>query len=126
MKNTILGQMRCPKCGRTRPTIPHKCMRGYDPAIPVTQRIYKYPLSPQAQQKLKLPKGSVLLPFVTVQNGTPCLYARVDADETNTYELEVGILGTGWDIPDLPIYLQTNYFGSATDGEFVWHIYVRK
>lgn len=122
-----LGEMRCPQCGRIGPTIPGKCTCGYDPAnatIP-KYRIYKYGLTGMAQQVLELPKHSVLLRTAVVQNGNICLYARVNPLVKETSKLEVGIVGTGWEIPDLPVYNIENHLCTVTDDGYVWHIFAR-
>ena len=121
-----MGQMTCPKCGCSSPTIPGPCpMCGYN-GEPITQRIYRYPLTGACQQKLSLPSGSHLLRAAKVANGTISLYAMVDVDQKNMTDGEVGILGTGWDVPNLPLYAPNNHFMTVVGEEgFVWHIFVR-
>lgn len=66
-----------------------------------------------------MPKGSVVLRTAVVQNGTICLYAQVNPAQTEMALLEVGILGTGWDIPNLPLFDSTNYLTTVMDEVFV-------
>lgn len=119
-----LGQMTCPKCGFVGPTIPGPCPKcGFDGNI--TQRIYKYPLTGAVKQKLKLPYGAHLLRTAVVQNGTICLYAMVDIDPVQMMEVEIGVLGTGWDVPAEPIYDPRNHLTTVVDDGYVWHIFAR-
>lgn len=125
-EDLTLGQMRCPNCGRMRPTIPAKCSCGYDPAdsaIP-KYRIYKYKLSGSVQQKLSLPKHSVLLRAALVQGSEIYLYARVNPLVKEMDTIEIGVLGTGWDIPDIPLYDPDNHLLTVEDDWLVWHIFV--
>lgn len=118
------GQMTCPKCGCTGPTIAGPCpVCGFDGKI--TQRIYKYPLTGAVRQKLKLPYNANVLRAAVVQGGTICLYAMVDANPTKYVEVEVGVLGTGWDVPPEPVYDPKNHFMTVDDNGFVWHIFIR-
>lgn len=125
--NIKLGQMRCPKCGCMRPTIPGPCHCGYDSSKEPTPkyRIYKYKLTGATKQVLTLPKQSVILRTAIVQSGVICLYARINPLITDTADVEVGVVGTGWEIPDEPLYNPGNYFQTVSDGDYVWHIFVR-
>ena len=118
--------MKCPKCGHVGPTIPGPCpMCGYDGKL-ITQRIYKYPLNGSVKQTLELPFNSTLLRACVVQNGTICLYAMVDVDQPRTGKIEVGVLGTGWDVPHEALYSPDNHFATVQDNSgYVWHIFVR-
>lgn len=155
----ILGQMKCPNCGRTRPTTLTRCGCGYNPRTHKVEdvsihidasnmdiseiqdirelgktdipkyRIYKYELTGAVQQKVKLPKHSVVLRAADIQAGRIYLYARVNPLVKETEELEVGVMGTGWDIPDLPVYDINNHLCTVADHSrattFVWHIFAR-
>ena len=90
------------------------------------QRIYRYPLTGATQQKLALPIGAHILRAAKMANGTISLYAMVDIDQKVTGEVEVGIIGTGWDVPNLPIYNPNNHFMTVQDEVgFVWHVFIR-
>ena len=120
--------MRCPKCGMMRPTIPfskNPCLCGYGGGQ-ITQRIYKYSLNGSVKQTLELPTNSTLLRACVVQNGTICLYAMVDMDQKHMAKIEVGVLGTGWDVPHEALYSPDNHFATVQDHSgYVWHIFVR-
>lgn len=60
--------------------------------------IFKYDLSAEDLQTLKLPVGSELL-TVQIQDGAPRLWAVVDAEETRTEDHIVGVALTGHPIP---------------------------
>lgn len=155
----MLGQMKCPNCRRTRPTTLDRCTCGYNPRTHEIEdisihintlnmdireiqdirglgkvdipkyRIYKYELTGTAQQKVKLPKHSVVLRTADIQAGRIYLYARVNPLVKETEELEVGVMGTGWDIPDLPVYDIDNHLCTVADHSrattFVWHLFAR-
>ena len=90
------------------------------------QAIYKYTLNGSVKQTLELPFNSTLLRACVVQNGTICLYAMVDVNQPRTGKLEVGVLGTGWEIPQDPLYAPDNHFATVQDHPgYVWHIFVR-
>lgn len=117
-----IGQMRCPKCGHVGPTIPGPCpCCGHSGAQ--TQKIYKYKLNGSVKQIIELPYGAKLLRTAIVQNGTICLYAMVDTDPIKTAKIEIGVLGTGWEIPSDRVYWPENHLASVQDGDFVWHIF---
>lgn len=107
-----------------RPATLDPCICGYD-GRPATKRVYKYPLSGAVRQKLSLPYGANLFRAAVVQNGTICLYAMVDVDQSRMAEVEVGVLGTGWDVPQEPIFDPQNHLATVSDDGYVWHIFVR-
>ena len=59
----------------------------------MSKTIYKYPLQIIDEQWVNIPKGAEIL-TVQIQNGIPCLWAKVDAQEDNERRL-IEIIGTG-------------------------------
>ena len=60
--------------------------------------IWKFALQTIDKQKIKMPVGAELL-TVQVQNGEPCLWARVDTEEP-IEPRQIAIHGTGHELPD--------------------------
>ena len=81
--------------------------------------IYKYPLEPGRTQ-LQIPHGAQAL-TVQMQNGTPCLWAKVDP--TRPAELRIfDVYGTGNAMPDDPRMLYVATF-QMEGGALVWHVF---
>lgn len=84
-------------------------------------KVYKYDLPTPGLFKRHY-VGSVFSPLcVMLQDGTPRLWAEV-SDDGQSQMIDVACVGTGWDIPELPMRARS-YVGSVIDGEFVWHFY---
>lgn len=81
--------------------------------------IYKYPLTPKAYQVVEMPKHAKIL-CVQSQNGTPCLWAEVDTDqstETRTFYVH----GTGHELESgVLVYIGTVQLHG---GALVFHVY---
>ena len=85
-------------------------------------RIWKYELQVTDMQPVEMPKGAELL-SVANQNGTLCLWAKVDADkERETRHIE--IIGTGNPIPQ-DMGVDRRFIGTAVVNPFVWHVFER-
>jgi len=79
--------------------------------------VYKYPLSPIADEvRVGMPRGARIL-HVREQNGVPTLWALVDPMVANG-ERVFAIRGTGHLVAD-----GLEYLGSAHCGVFVWHVF---
>lgn len=61
--------------------------------------IYKYPLEAVDAQRVTLPANSKLL-CIKLQNGTPCLWALVDPNETYSEGIDIRCAGTGHNIEE--------------------------
>jgi len=81
--------------------------------------IYKYPLTVEDVQKVKLPTRHRLLK-VHAQNDVPTLWALVDPEFPDT-EIEIRIIGTGWELPRE--VADWDYLGTVHTPPFVWHIF---
>jgi hypothetical protein len=85
-------------------------------------KIYKYPIDTCLQvQTINLPWNSILLHVGLDPTGRPCIWAQVDVDNPKKKELQVQVVGTGWDTPNN----DWDYLGTFLQGDFVWHIYVK-
>ena len=81
--------------------------------------IYKYTLEP-GRTKLQMPQGAQVL-TVQMQNGTPCLWAKVDP--TRSTELRIfDVYGTGHTMPDDPRLMYVATF-QMDGGALVWHAF---
>ena len=81
--------------------------------------IYKYTLEP-GRTKLQMPQGAQVL-TVQMQNGTPCLWAKVDP--TRPAELRIfDVYGTGHTMPDDPRMVYVATF-QMDGGALVWHAF---
>ncbi len=60
--------------------------------------IWKFPLQTIDEQVIEVPVGAELL-TVQIQNGEPCLWARVDTNELVELR-KIAIHGTGHELPD--------------------------
>lgn len=84
--------------------------------------IWKYPLQVTDEQLLELPEGAELL-CVQVQNGIPCLWARVNPSVPVKRKYLIRTLGTGREHQKYPHerYLSTY---QLLDGRLVYHVFV--
>lgn len=81
--------------------------------------IWKFPLEVTDEQIVRMPAGSTIL-AVQVQQGTPCLWAKVDP-ESEQYDRRIFIHGTGHALhPDANFHLGTF---QLLDGRFVGHVF---
>lgn len=84
--------------------------------------VYKYPIRIVDVQIIKIHKCKTrhpeLLKVGLDPSGNPCIWARVDPDELQTYPLPIYITGTGHSVPE---YYE--YFDSFNQGELVWHVF---
>ena len=81
-------------------------------------RIYKYPLSlASGPQSITLPQDAEIVYF-DMQDGTPCIWARVEPFGTVQRVRHFWIIGTGFDIKD-----NLKHVGTALHGAFVWHLF---
>jgi hypothetical protein len=85
--------------------------------------IYRYTLSNQSAQWIKLPLGAQLL-TVKLQHNVVCLWAMVDTSVIKTEMREIEMLLTGEEI-ELPY--RRHYLGTVliNNGEFVFHYFER-
>ena len=81
--------------------------------------IYKWSLKIQDKQTLHIPADSNWLD-VQVQQGQPCIWARVDGD-SKLITVTIRTFGTGHDLPNVAM----SYLGTyqTHDGELIWHVY---
>lgn len=77
--------------------------------------IWKFEPVLEVSQAISMPAGAEIL-SVQVQNGEPCIWAKVDRDAPLVPRL-IEIVGTGHYAPDHP------YIGTVQTGEFVWHFF---
>ncbi len=90
--------------------------------------IYKYPLKLVDTQRIKIPKGSVVI-SAQVQDGVICLWAEVDTDKPLVEPL-VYVVGTGQPLPEQECWFDGDeqhfnlYIDTVQLNGFVWHIYV--
>lgn len=84
--------------------------------------IYKYPLTIEDYQVVKMVAGGRILTAQT-QGDTLCLWAEVSTDNVPAYQaVGIRIYGTGNPMPDDPgKYLSTV---QLYDGKLVFHVYV--
>lgn len=86
--------------------------------------VYKYPLLPGRTQ-LSLPVGSKPLAAQTQRNlyergEHPFLWVELDTDEVYLLSVTFECIGTGHEVPQGAIYIDT--FQMPEDG-LVWHVY---
>lgn len=82
--------------------------------------IHKFPLKITDLQSVTMPKGALILD-AQFQNGTLCLWAEVDPNETFRPARRFEIIGTGNPIPDgSRIHIAT-----VQEAGFVWHVFER-
>lgn len=84
--------------------------------------VYKYPLKSSRDTILALPIGAELL-HVNVQNGGLFLWAKVDADESETEDRSIEVVGTGHSFP----YGETSFINTILikNGSVVLHAFER-
>ncbi len=83
-------------------------------------KIYKYPLALTDRQTVRVPLGALVL-SVAEQAGRLCLWAVVDADEKETEERVIFVVGTGNPLPeDFGAFVGTVV---TADGALVWHVF---
>lgn len=80
--------------------------------------IWKFPVR-LGESTIAAPRGAKFLTF-QLQDGTPCFWALVD-ESAPLVEYLVTVRGTGHAIPDN----RGTYIGTAQDGTYVWHGFVR-
>ena len=86
----------------------------------MSKKVFKYPLLfVDGWQSVDMPNGAHPV-FVAMQHGKLTVWAEVDTEEP-LYPVELGIWGTGHNIPD-----DAEHVGSTLDGLFVWHVWRRK
>ena len=90
----------------------------------MNNQIFKYgPLRiqnhPQDWQSLTLPEYSVFRHF-GIQDGSLYAWFEVNCGAIQS-EIQVTIVGTGWDVPEEADYLGT----CITQDGYVWHLYQR-
>lgn len=86
--------------------------------------VYKYPLSLDREQTLKIPAGSNII-SAQFQTGTLCVWAEVET--VYPFEMRtVWIIGTGHELP--PVQRAPRYISTVQQlgGALVWHIYESK
>lgn len=86
-------------------------------------KIFKYNLSDQYVQVVKLPRGARIL-SVQNQSSNLCLWAEVNEvqEEEEHVEAEIRIIGTGNSIKiDLDMF---NHIDTVIVGHLVWHVYI--
>lgn len=81
--------------------------------------IWKFELETNDEQYIEVPAGAVMLD-VQIQNGTPCLWVRLDP-EAEKYKRRIVTHGTGHRVPTTT----TLYIGSyqLQDGALVFHVF---
>lgn len=81
--------------------------------------IYKYPLALVDEQHVEMPAGADVL-CVQIQDGRPCIWAKVDVRSTPTARLFY-VVGTGH---PMPVKAQ-EYVGTfqMQDGALVFHVF---
>lgn len=82
--------------------------------------IYKYPLNINEYQVVIMPRGAVIL-TVQIQNGTPCLWAKVNPEEMPEPR-RIRIFGTGHELTteESEIYIGTFQIHG---GSLVFHVF---
>lgn len=85
-------------------------------------RIHKYKLEATDSQVVRMPSPQRFLSFQD-REGALCVWYEVneDADDDEFDDLEFLVLGTGHNLPKRDAL----YLGTAQQGPFVWHLYVR-
>jgi len=84
------------------------------------QTIYKYPFGITDIQTVDLPINHKILHVGLDPQGTPCLWAIVDSEQTQTNPKVLFVVGTGHPMPTVPV----SHLGSFAQGPFMWHIFV--
>lgn len=87
--------------------------------------IYKYQLEIKDFQEVELPSEHRIL-SVQNQNGTICLWAVVDDQETSMTKRRLTIIPTGVPNPDLDFYLgdDIEYIATVQLGPLVFHVFI--
>lgn len=85
-------------------------------------RIWKYELQVTSMQEVQIPKGAELL-SVANQNGSLCMWAKVDADKKRERR-HIEIFGTGNPMPQ-DMGVDRRFIGTAVIDPFVWHVFER-
>lgn len=88
------------------------------------QAIYKYELSNQTKQTIYVDKNFTPL-RVAYQGDVMCLWAAVDVDSKDGQEIEVNLLGTGWEFDKMGQDGIGHYLGTVQDDPFVWHLFYK-
>ncbi len=85
--------------------------------------IWKFPLEITDAQTIKMPAGAELL-SVGEQNGTLCLWAKVDPNK-EIVEKNIRIFGTVHPVPkdDFENDKELSFIGTVQIGSFVWHVF---
>ena len=81
--------------------------------------IWKFNLQTIDKQVIEMPVGAELL-TVQIQNGEPCLWARVDTNEM-LEQRQIAIHGTGQELPDTT----RKYIGTyqMVGGRLIFHVF---
>jgi hypothetical protein len=82
--------------------------------------IWKFPLSLNTEQEIKLPREAVII-SVQFQKGILFLWAKIDT-ESDTEERKVAIVVTG---DDCDWCSRWNYIGTVQNNIYVWHIFIK-
>ena len=82
--------------------------------------IYKYPLEP-GRTEIPMPLGAQVL-TVQMQNGTPCLWAKVGQEPRPAGLRIFDVYGTGHTMPDDPRLIYVGTF-QMDGGALVWHVF---
>lgn len=77
-------------------------------------KIWKFPLSIEARQKIRMPQDAVILSLQN-QNSCPTVWAAVDPNKP-LVDVQFVMVGTGWDVP---IDLSMLFIGTVQIGGFV-------
>lgn len=83
------------------------------------KRIYKWTLGPNREQRIVIPRGSVIL-SIAMQGSLPQVWALCDPEEPNEPRT-IALYGTGHDLPVYPgRYIATF---QTDQGALVWHAF---
>jgi hypothetical protein len=84
--------------------------------------IYKYSIGVTDMQTVEMPEGAEIL-TVQVQHGTPCLWAIVDPQRSQTKKRSIKMFGTGQ--PVNYEFHGCKYIGTVqmNGGQLVWHYF---
>lgn len=87
-------------------------------------KIFKYELKMVLDQTVILPYGATILK-IDFQGNKPYLWAMVDPEQKVTARLDIGVVGTGHEIPKM-IHNKFTHFETCLVNGFVWHFFLSK
>jgi len=89
----------------------------------MTHSIYKYQLEIQDYQEVRLPQGAEIL-TVQEQYGIPCLWARVNTEESRVTHRTIAMHGSGHEMSQ-PTVEAEKYIGTFQihSGSLVFHVF---